>query len=466
MRRALCAVVVGVSMSWPGAVIGEEWSRFRGPNGSGVSTSRALPVEFGPAAGVDWSAEVPFGRSSPVLSNGRAFLTAVDDGKLTTLALDASNGDVIWRSSLTKAAEATLYHDNDSATPTPATDGSSVFVLFHELGVVAFDAASGQERWRQRLGPMRNFYGVSASPVLAQDRLVVVCDQAAGSFIVALDKATGETIWRRERAARREAYPTPVLYPSASSPQHVIVYGSLWLDAYDVETGDVVWSLDGVAAGPVASPVLNDGRLFLTGKDQAEEPMEEFGTVLGKHDADGDGCLSPDDVEGTWMGRHHSWLDVDDSGCIDQEDWGLVAGEMGTDGWGLFGIQLDGEGPSPRVLWNHRKNAGYIPSPLVVGGTLFMVRDSILSSLDPTTGQLHKRGRLHRGIEIRASPVAGDGKVYFSSTDGKIVVVRAAPQWEVLAVNDLGEEIQATPAITDGHLYVRTRGRLYSFSSD
>ena len=181
----IVTAVVTFGLVTAGSAGADDWPRFRGPNGSGVSDSGALPVEFGPEKNLDWAVDVSFGRSSPAIVGGRVFVTATDGGSLVIEALDQSSGETLWRQTVERSEKAALYHDNDSATPSPVADGSSVFVLFHEMGVVAFDAASGEERWRHPLGPFRNFYGVSASPVLAGDRLLVVCDQALGSFVLA-----------------------------------------------------------------------------------------------------------------------------------------------------------------------------------------------------------------------------------------------------------------------------------------
>ncbi|MDH3745423.1 MAG: PQQ-like beta-propeller repeat protein, partial [Acidobacteriota bacterium] len=139
----------------------DEWARFRGPNGSGVSSAARVPTEFGPETNVAWKSAVPFGRSSPVVTAERIFLTAVDDDKLVTLAFERATGRVLWRREIVKSHTADLYKDTNSATPSPASDGENVYAFFHESGLVSYDAY-GALRWHKRLGPFRNYYGIAS----------------------------------------------------------------------------------------------------------------------------------------------------------------------------------------------------------------------------------------------------------------------------------------------------------------
>ena len=210
---------------------------------------------------------------------------------------------------------------------------------------------------------------------------------------------------------------------------------------------------------------MADGRLFVAGTDQQEEPLPSFAEIATQHDANHDSCLVPSELAGSWMKDHFGYLDVDGSGCVTAEEWRVLNGEMTAEGWGVFAIGLEREPGPPKVLWNYRKNVPYIPSPLVDENVFYMVKDGIVTCLDPRTGELHKRERLGgEKMKVYASPVAGDGKVYFAGLEGQVAVVKAGPQWEVLGINDLDEPIWATPAIVGGRFYVRTKARLYSFS--
>ena len=259
--RTLAAIfVLGLIAS---SGIAEDWTRFRGPNGSGVSASTNLPVEFGPDKNVNWSTEIPFARSSPVFAKDRIFLTAIDGEGFITLALDRESGEVLWQRQIERARVDTFHQATDSASPSPVTDGSNVYAFFQETGLVSY-TAEGEKRWELGLGPFRNFYGIAASPVLAGDTLLQLCDQATGSFLLAVDKNSGRELWRQDRSARTLSYTTPILYPDSRNPRDVIVLGDKWVDAYDLRSGKSRWSLGGVGAGPVSSPILDGDMLFIS----------------------------------------------------------------------------------------------------------------------------------------------------------------------------------------------------------
>ena len=447
-----------------GVGVAEDWTRFRGPNGSGVSTSTGLPVVFGPESNVAWSTEIPFARSSPIFAGDKIFLTAIDGDKFTTLALDRRSGEILWQREIERNRTDVFHQATDSATPSPATDGSNVFAFFQETGLIAY-SADGDKRWEMSLGPFRNFYGIAASPILAGDTLVLVCDQSRGSFILAVDKNSGKELWRQERSARTLSYTTPILFPDSRNPRQVIVVGDKWIDAYDLGSGNSAWSLGGVGAGPVSSPVLAGDLLFINAPDHAPEPPPPFTEIAEKQDTDGDGALSLSEVEGTWMATHFGYVDWNADGAFTAADWQAVNENATTSGWGIYAIQVPHDNGEPAVQWQNQQSVPYIPTGLIYEGVLYMIKDGIVSAIDPTSGELIKRGRLEKGSpKVYASPVAADGKIYFATLEGRIAVVQAGPDWEVLAINELGEEIHASPAIVDGHLFVRTKSTLYDFA--
>jgi len=460
-RLVLLSILLAVLVAMPAAA--DDWTRFRGANGDGKSSSKNLPTEFGPDTNRLWETDVPFGRSSPIVSGDRIFLTATADGNFVTMALDRATGKTIWKSNVKPAREETHHHDTDSATTTPVTDGKNVYAFFQEFGIVSYDKR-GKERWTYPMGPFRNFYGIAASPILSGKLLYMVCDQIEGSFLVALDTSTGKEAWRRSRSGRLESYTTPVFYPEATKPEALLIFGSSWIDAYDPKSGKVMWTIGEVGVGPISSPVISGSTIYIASPSHGESGWPSFASIAEEHDKDGNGEITREEVAEAWLIQHFGWLDRDGNDVITETDWTTLGKEVTKEHWGAYAIRLgDGE---PERLWNYRKNVPEISTPLVHDGVFYMVEKGILTSLDATTGELIKRDRIGDGSpKVYASPVAADGKIYIGTLDGKMAVVSLTGDWQSLASVDLGDEIWATPAIVDGKLYVRTRGKLYSFGA-
>lgn len=446
--------------------VADEWTRFRGENGVGTSSTKGIPTEFGPGKNKAWEAEIPFGRSSPVIAGDRIYLTATDDGNFITMAIDRETGKTLWRKTVKPSRSDEFHKDTDSATTTPVTDGKNVYVFFQEFGLVAY-GKNGKERWTHEMGPFRNFYSIAASPVLHGNLLYMLCDQIEGSYLIALDKNNGKVKWRQNRPGRLESYTTPILYPDSKQPEALIVYGSAWIDAYDPATGKILWAMSEAPVGPIPSPVLVGDTLYVTGQNHGENGWSPWEGIATEHDKDGDGKITREEVAEAWLIRHFGWLDRDGNDVITESDWTDLGAEVTTDHWGVYAIKLPkGEG-EPEKLWNYRKNIPEISSPLVHDGVFYMVGKGIVTSLDAKTGELIKRDRIAEGSpKVYASPVAADGKVFIGTLEGSMVVLSAKGEWETLSSVDLEDEIWATPAIADGRLYVRTRGKLYSFGRD
>jgi len=465
MRSTRIVLLVALVLILALPAVAENWTRFRGDNGSGVSNSKGLPTEFGPDKNKVWEAVIPFGRSSPVVDGDRIYVSATADGKLVTMALDRKTGKMLWRSFLAPRRSAEFHHDTDSSTTTPVSDGKNVYVFFQEYGLVAY-SREGEERWKLELGPFNNFYSIAASPVIGGNTLYMLCDQNQGSFLVALDTKSGKEKWRRNRPARLESYTTPVLYPDAGKPEAVIVYGNAWVDAYDVKTGESVWALGELGVGPVSSPVLAGDMLFVAAPNHGENGWPPWEGVAAELDKDKNGGITRKEGEGSWIVEHYGWLDRDGDDAITAEDWKTLGDGMMTDNFGVYAIKLPSGDAKPEKVWNYRKNIPEIATPLVHDGVFYMVGKGIVTSIDVKTGEMIKRDRIADGSpKVYASPIVADGKIYVGTLEGSMVVLKAGGEWETLASVDLDEEIWATPAIADGHLYVRTRGKLYSFAA-
>jgi len=213
------------------------WSSFRGPNGSGVAGASGFPLELGPKHNVVWKSTVPSETSSPVLTRDRIFLTAVEGRKLATLCFDRARGGLLWRRDVETGRAELLHKLNSPASSTPVTDGENVYVFFGDFGLVSYDR-EGAERWRVPLGPFSNLHGMAASPVLVDGRVVQVCDQDRGAFILAVDSRTGRTVWRVERPDIVHGFATPTIFRPEGGAVQLVIPGSYWLGAYSVESGE------------------------------------------------------------------------------------------------------------------------------------------------------------------------------------------------------------------------------------
>jgi outer membrane protein assembly factor BamB len=445
-----------------------DWPRFRGPNGNGVDEAAAgLPSEFGPSKNVVWKSTAPYGQSSPVVAAGRIFLTAGDKDALVTLCYDAKSGKLLWRRDVPRAHRSESFKANDPASPSPATDGTNVYAFFQDLGLISY-TGEGKERWRHALGPFQNYYGLSSSPVVAGGMVLISCDQRKGSFLLAVDAETGKQRWKADRG-NGVGWGVPVVH-EAGGDSEVVMIGTSRVDSYDLATGAQRWWLPISSEGAIGTPVYDGNTLIVCFKGHDEPWMPTFEATLAQYDKDRDGRLSRAEfaADRDW-GEHFGWIDDNSDGFVVSAEW-TVARNTGAGDYGVMAIQpgaARGRLPATAVKWRMKRNLPYIPSPVLYRGVYFMVRTGgIVTSIDPATGKILKQGRSERaGGEYYASPVAADGKVYLLNEEGKLSVLKAAPQWEVLSVNDLAEETHATPAISGGRIYVRTRSQLYSFAS-
>ena len=463
MYLALFLVLEGVTKA--------DWPQFRGPNGSGVSNDRGLPVQFGLDQNVMWKIALPPGHSSPVVSGARLFITAFQDSNLLTLCLNRKTGEMIWRREIPRERHEKHHPHNTPATPTPVTDGNNVYVFFADFGLISY-GQEGRERWRVRLGPFNNAHGMASSPIIAGNKLVLVCDQETNSFLIAIDKDNGKICWKTERPEVIQGFATPIFFQAPEGPSQLIVPGSFQLIAYSLATGQKLWWIHGLNWQPKTVPLLDQNILYFlintwgTGDPGNQVIMPEFEEVLQEYDKNRDGFLSLDEAVGPNLKESWSVVDLNKNGTLDKKEWDFYR-SMLTGQNGLFAIRPGGRGDltTTNLLWRYWKSLPNVCSPVLYNGILFMVKDGgVVTSLNPRNGTVLKQGRLHDGLETYfASLVAADGKIFMVSVSGKITVLRAMGEWEILAVNDLGEECYATPAIVDGKLYIRTRQHLYCF---
>jgi outer membrane protein assembly factor BamB len=449
-----------------------DWPQFRGPNASGVSEETNLPVAFGPGKNVVWKTPVPPGHSSPSVAGDKIFLTAHENDKLFTIAVDRATGRILWRREAPRPRKQVIERPaNSPVSATPASDGRNTFVFFQDFGLLAY-GPDGNELWRVPLGPFSNPFGHGASPILSGDILLMVCDQDTGSFLLAIDKKSGRVVWRTERPHAQRGYATPILYQPPDGKLQVIVTGSYRLSGYDVATGKELWWVRRLPWQIKPTPVLAGDVLFFITYSGESDPGEQeivppFEEALAKLDANRDGKLSKDELVDPRAKARFEYLDLDRSGYLEERDWKQYQ-ERRLGENSLRACRLGGRGDLTEsdFLWKNAKSLPNVPSPLVYRGVLYTLKEGgILTSFDPKTGEILKQDRLRGAIGAYfSSPVAGDGKIYAISEEGKAAVIQAGAQWTLLGVNDLDDGCKATPAIAGGKLYVRTYGMLYCFA--
>lgn len=476
-------VMAPVAMLCASVAAGDEWNRFRGPNGNGISTAANLPVDLDPAGAV-WKTPLPPGHSSPVLTRNRIFLTAHDGESLQVIGLDRRSGAVLWRREVPRAQKGRLQNVNGPASPSAVTDGKNVYAFFQDFGLIAFDE-DGKERWRLPLGPFQIFYGFGASPILADDKLILPVDQDQGAYLIAVDKDSGRVRWKVDRPEVISGYSTPTVYQPKGGPKQLLVPESFQLSSYSLADGKRLFWVRGLACEMKSVASYDGVNVYINGwgfpqnQPGQQIPSVPFEEALAVYDKDKDGRIAKAELEaidfrGTTdkMGRMlkgaFEAFDLDRDLKLAAKEWGVFRAMMSAEN-GLLAIKLGGRGDTTdeAIRWRYQRPVPQVPSTLLYKDVLYMVNDSgILISFDPATGNVLKQGRLKGAIDkYFASPVGGDGKLYLVSQDGTVSVVEAKGEWEVLAVHGLGDEVFATPAIgDDGTIFVRTRGALYCFA--
>jgi outer membrane protein assembly factor BamB len=402
----------------------KHWERFRGPGGSGSSDDKRIPLTFSANENIIWKVELPgAGNSSPIVWDRHLFIhSASKDGKQRSLlCLDTADGKIRWQKSI-PGQSAKIRPDSSLASSTPTTDGKAVYVSFwngKDILVSAYDF-QGELLWSKNLGPFNSQHGAGASPILYKDTLILANDMdkddfttkvpnARPSMLIAFDKRTGNRLWETPRVAERACYSAPFLLhrPGQQDPE-LVVTSTTAVTGYNVETGAKLWEARGWQEHAVKVPMRTVASAALAGD------------IL---------CV----CSGGDAGRFAVGLALPGSGSTD----------------------------APKRIWENRKDFPYVPSPVVRGEHIYFVNDAgYAGCYHAETGKQVWFERLAEG-GFHSSPLLIDGKVYAMSAAGDVYVFAAAPNFRLLAHNQLGEVVRATPAVADGRLYIRGARHLY-----
>jgi outer membrane protein assembly factor BamB len=381
------------------------WPRFRGPNGTGIANDKEIPVEFS-GKNMLWQVPLPgLGNSSPMVWNDRLFVQcASKDGKeRMLLCLDVKDGSTKWVQKM-PAAGARIHKKNTLASSSPGVDADHVYVVFWDGNKIFLNAYThnGHPAWTRDLGTFSSEHGAGASPIPIGDKVYFANDQDGKSLLMALDAKSGKTVWAKERPAYRACYSSPFVreLPNGKGTE-LLVVSTMGITGYDPATGEQRWNWQW--------------------KFKSKQPLRTTASPVFDH-----GMLFA--CSGDGGGDRH-----------------MVAVKLGD---------------TPTLVWENRKEFPYVPTMLSHGQHLYFVNDKgFAGCYEAETGKKVWFERLEG--DFTASPVLIDGKIYAANEQGDVFVIAAAPTFQLLAKNALGELIRATPAVADQRLFIRGQQQLF-----
>jgi outer membrane protein assembly factor BamB len=407
---ACCLLYLTVS------VLGGDWPAFRGPSGNGISLERGLPVQWSAAEGIAWAVELPMpGNSSPIVVGDRVFLTgAMEKGaERVLLCYDRDNGDLLWHNSLPFKGSEPTHETNPYCAATPASDGQRVFVWHGSAGIVAYDL-DGRQLWHRDLGPFTHIWGNASSPVLFEDTVILYAGPGPRCLLMALDKATGNTIWERELSdvaadggdsveTWNGSWSTPVLHNLDGRPELILSLPG-YVAGYNPRTGQEYWRCGGLTKLVYTSPVV--------GKDVVVAMSGFMGASMG--------LRRP-------------------------------------------GADASGDVTSTHQLWRIERNPQRIGTGILIGEHLYLVNEpGVAECIEARTGRSLWKERL--GKVTWGSIIYADTRLYATDSDGTTFVINPSPAKLDLIARNLLESPQvtrATPSFSDGQIFLRTYDKLY-----
>jgi outer membrane protein assembly factor BamB len=387
----------------------QNWPCWRGPDGDGTSKEINLPIHWDSVTNVVWKIRVPgTGYSSPIIWKEKLFIVSAlqESHEKILLCYDCKRGDLVWQKTVLKSTFEKKHDNNSYASGTPATDGTRVYVSFldgEDVVVAAYDF-SGKQVWLQRPGTFFSPHGYSCSPSLYEDKVIINGDSQGDSFVAALSKTDGHIIWKISHDKPAHSFSTPIFRKIAGKMQ-MIFCGNKEIASYNPDDGSKYWFVSGPSEDFCSSPVYN----------------EKSGLLL---------------VSSAWPVRN------------------------------LVAIKPDGKGDVTKshIAWQSKKGAFYVPSPVCTADYLFTTM---------TTGEVHcivaATGNILWVKDMGAqysSPVLADGLVYMPNDEGVVTVIKPGPKFESVAINAIGEKMYASPAISNGKIYLRGFQHLFCISKE
>ena len=419
------------------------WPSFRGPYAAGVADEQNLPDAWSGETGhnIKWKIRIPgLAHSSPIIWGDKLIVTTAISGRgeadfkaglygegtasddhsvhrWDVICLNKKSGKILWQTTVTQGAPIDKRHIKATyANSTPATDGKHIVAMFGSQGLFGLDT-DGKVLWQKDLGKLdlgaydapSYEWGFASSPIIYENTAIVQCDTQGESFIIACDVTTGETIWKSPRD-EQPSWGTPTIYPGTQRVE-LITNASKFIRGYDPASGEQLWQLGGSSNITAPTPIFKGGLIVVASGRGPERPI-----FVLRPGASGDITFP------------------------------------------------DGQTSSEFVQWSKRGRGPYMPTPLIYGDYLYVLANQgILDCYELQTGaEIYRQRIRHSGSGFSASPVAADGKLYLSGEDGDIFVVKADPEYEEISMNKMGELLMASPAISEGMLYVRAKSHLFA----
>ena len=457
----------------PDAATAEDWAQFRGPNATGVAAeSTNPPVTFSFEENVRWCKELGPGVACPIVARSRTFITDLSDEEtFTVYGLDAATGEELWSTDFPAGDLPAITSPNEHASSTPASDGERVFVHFSTIGLIALDAENGSVLWKYPL-PMPFYlmgWGAANSPIVYEDMVIFNLDDDLASYLIAVDKVTGDLRWRTERPQMLGGYAVPVIC-TANGRTDVVVAGSGQMIGYDPHTGEQLWNCNSLLRTIMTTPVVQDDRIYMSVQSYGDTARVLKFALLQWVDTNQDGKLDKTELDPAFHEKFDKGDADGDGFLVDQEiDDAFQAPDNRVGGGNIIqAIRGGGTGDvtETHMIWNlDHKAPSNIASPLAFDGRLFLVKKGgISAAFNLEDGsEVWNRKRIQNLGNYYASPIAAGDRIYVAGENGYIVVLKAGPEVEVLSKNDVVDSVVATPAIANNRVYVRTYHHLYCF---
>jgi outer membrane protein assembly factor BamB len=412
-RRVVWIALLGLILE--SNAIAENWPQFRGPDNQGVSVEKSAPLSWSPTENIQWKVEIPGeGWSSPIVWGNHIFVTTATNNGVScrVLCIDRQTGAIQWNNEVMEQKLDRKEERNTYATPTPATDGTNLFVCFGDGSFAALDI-HGDTRWSNRDYPHYSQHGLGTSPILRNGMLIMARDGSSNgddktlgwqkpwdkSYVVSLEASTGKQKWLSKRGPSRISHGAPTIWKHGDMTQVISEAGDL-VQGFDLESGKLIWTSEVLGEGKVPSTIVGDGVVFTAG------------------------------------------------------GWG------GKESIKAFRIGAVGELKESNLVWEQKKGMPKVPSMLFVAPHLYAITDNgVATCYDAASGEIQWQHRI--GGNFSASPIAAADRIYITDDDGSTTVIAAGAEYKELARNELKERVQASAAISNGQIFIRTERHLH-----